>query len=101
MDNSSEADKVARTVMKNDPLIGTLVGVFGLSALVAVALCMLYVPNSRQLRSLQAQVSAINYRRAAVQSLANEAAAYSKQDPSINWVLESIKVKQQSNLTNP
>jgi len=88
--------------MKNDPLIAILTGVLALITLASVFLFFLYVKDSRELRSLQTQVVAINNRRAVVNALANEAVRYGEKDPSIKPVLEAVnlRVRQAGVVTN-
>ncbi len=76
--------------MKNEPLIGTLVGVLALCALASVVLCYLYVAKSRELRALQGQVMLVTNRRAAFNALIVDSIEYSKKNSAINPILEAI-----------
>jgi hypothetical protein len=78
--------------MKNNPLTTILLAVLAISAVWSVVLCGLYVRNTRDIRTLQAQAQFINYRQAAVQSLAKAAVEYSKTHPDINPLLEAAGI---------
>jgi hypothetical protein len=79
--------------MKNESLTGTLIGVLALGALASVVLCLFYISDTRELRSLSTQAVFINNRRAAVTALANEALEYSKKNPSIDPILQTAGLK--------
>ncbi len=79
--------------MKNTPLTTFLLGALTLSVLASVALCWLYISNTRELRSLQSQAAFINNNRAIITSLANDALEYSKTHPAIDPLLESVGFK--------
>ncbi len=79
--------------MKNSPLTTILLGVLTVSALASVVLCWLYISNTRELRSLQSQANIINNNRAVMTALANDALEYSKKNPAIDPILESVGLK--------
>ena len=79
--------------MKNSPLITILLGVLTVSALASVVLCWLYISNTRQLRSLQSQANMINNNRTVMTALANDTMEYSKKNPAIDPILESVGLK--------
>lgn len=79
--------------MKNTPLIAILLGVLTLSALASVVLCWLYISNTRELRTLQAQAAQINNNRALINALANDAMEYSKTHQAMEPILESVGLK--------
>jgi hypothetical protein len=79
--------------MKNSPLTTILLGVLTVSALASVVLCWLYISNTRELRSLQSQANIINNNRAVMTALANDAIEYSKKNPAIDPILESVGLK--------
>jgi hypothetical protein len=79
--------------MKNNPLNTILLGVLTLSALFSVVLCWLYISNTRELRSLQAQANIINNNRTVMTALANDTMEYSKKNPAIDPILESVGLK--------
>ena len=83
-------DTVPAIDMKNTPLITILLGVLTLSALASVVLCWLYISNTRELRSLQAQAAQINSNRALINALATDAIEYSKTHQDIEHILESV-----------
>jgi hypothetical protein len=79
--------------MKNTPLTTILLGVLTLSVLASVVLCWLYISNTRDLRTIQAQAAQINNNRALINSLANDTVEYSKTHPAIEPLLESVGLK--------
>jgi len=79
--------------MKNNPMTTVLLGVLTVSALLSVGLCWLYISNTRELRGLQVQAAMINNKRAAINALANDVAEYSKKNPAIDPILESVGLK--------
>jgi hypothetical protein len=79
--------------MKNSPLATILLGVLTLSALASVVLCWLYISNTRELRSLQGQANIINNNRTVMTALANDTMEYSKKNPAIDPILESVGLK--------
>ena len=79
--------------MKNNSLTTILLGVLTISALASVVLCWLYISNTRQLRTLQAQAASINNNRALINALAIDTVEYSKTHPAIDPILESAGLK--------
>ena len=79
--------------MKNNPLTTILLGVLTISSLASVVLCWLYISNTRQLRTLQAQAASINNNRALINALAIDTVEYSKTHPAIDPILESAGLK--------
>lgn len=79
--------------MKNNPLTTVLLGVLTCSALASVVLCYLFVTNTRQKNSLQSQANLIVYNRNFVGALVNDALEYSKKNPDIDPILESLRLK--------
>ena len=79
--------------MKNNPLTTVLLGVLTVSALLSVGFCWRYVSNARELRSLQTQANLINNNRTMINSLANDTVEYSKKNPAIDPILESVNLK--------
>jgi hypothetical protein len=79
--------------MKNNPLTTILLGVLTVSALASVVLCWLYISNTRELRSLQSQANMINNNRTVMTALANDTMEYSKKNPAIDPILESVGLK--------
>ena len=99
-------DTVPAIDMKNTPLTTILLGVLTLSALASVVLCWLYISNTRELRSLQAQAAQINSNRALINALATDAIEYSKthqdieHDSRIRW-LETSQAGPRHSPANP
>jgi hypothetical protein len=89
---TNEISKVAAIDMKS-PLITFLLAASGLSAVLSVIFCVLYVSSTRELRLLQGQMTFINGRINSVTALANEAFEYSKRNAAIDPILESIGMK--------
>ena len=81
------------------PLITFLLAALGMSAVLSVIFCALYVSSTRELRLLQGQMTFINGRINSVTALANEALEYSKRNPAIDPILESIGMKPARTLT--
>ncbi len=76
--------------MKSHPLTLALVAVACVGALVAAVLALTHVLSARELSRLQFQVNMVNRYHAIAQSLANDAAEYSKRNPAINEVLQLV-----------
>ena len=79
--------------MKSDPLISTLVGVLGLSALLSLGLCFLFIKDTRELRAVQPQLNGMNIRRAAINALVVDAVEYSKHNSDIDPLLIAVGAK--------
>jgi hypothetical protein len=79
--------------MKNNPMTTVLLGVLTVSALLSVGFCWRYVSTTRELRSLQTQANLINNNRTMINALANDAVEYSKKNPAIEPILESVGLK--------
>jgi hypothetical protein len=76
--------------MKNNPLTAVLLGVLAISAVFSVVVCALYIREARQVRQLEGIAMSIDQNRALVQSLAADAMEYSKRNPAIDPILESV-----------
>jgi hypothetical protein len=79
--------------MNKSPLPTILLAVLAVSALASVVLCWQYISNTRQLRQLNTSAAQINNNRAIINALATDAMEYSKRNPSIDPLLESIGAK--------
>ena len=79
--------------MKNNPLTTVLLGALTVSALLSVGFCWRYVSNTRELRGLQTQANMINNNRTMINALATDVAEYSKKNPAIDPILESVGLK--------
>jgi hypothetical protein len=79
--------------MKSNALITALNVVLACFLLMAAFLCIQYVFIARQLRSLTVQVAMINNSRPLLQALENDCLEYSKKNPAIDPILESVGLK--------
>ena len=79
--------------MKNNPLTSVLLGVLTVSTLASVVLCGMFNHNVRQKNSLQSQANQMAYNRNFVSALVNETLEYSKKNPDIDPILESLRLK--------
>jgi hypothetical protein len=93
LDNRGESVKVPPTDMKNNGMTTILLGILTLSALASVVLCWLYISNTRELRTLQGQANIINNNRTVINALASDTMEYSKKNPAIDPILESVGLK--------
>ena len=87
--------------MKNNPLTAILLGALTLSALASVVLCWVYIANTRELRSLETQTAFINNNRAVINGLLNDTIEYSKKNPAMVPILESIGWKVDKAAASP
>jgi|ERR1017187_7926815 hypothetical protein len=82
--------------MKHNLWTSVLTGAVAASALLSIILCLLYISDSRQLRAfqgrLQAELPGINNNRAAANALVNDTLEYSKKNPAIIPVLQSVGI---------
>ena len=76
--------------MKNSPLTTVLLGALTLSALASIGLCYGYISKSRQIHALHDQTVSMNNNRAVINALLNDTIEYSKRNPAIVPVLESV-----------
>jgi hypothetical protein len=79
--------------MRNNQLTNLLVGLTALSVVATSGLAAIYVRSVQKLNRLQYQSAVINRNRNLVNSLANEVLEYSKRNPSIDPVLQSVGLK--------
>ena len=79
--------------MKNNAMTRVLLGVLAISALLSVGFCWRYISNTRELRALQVQASTINNNRTMINALANDVVEYSKRNPAVDPILESVGLK--------
>jgi hypothetical protein len=89
LDNPAPAPVNWPCDMKNSPLTTVLLLLVLGSALGSIFYCWRLVSKNRELRNLQAQVNFINYKQAAMQSLAKDAQEYSKKNRAIDPILEA------------
>ncbi len=85
---------------RGSPLTTVLLTLVVISALASLVLCYIYNSNSREIRSLQGQAAMVNNNRAVINQLAAEALEYSKKNPSIDPILESVGLKLKPGATN-
>ena len=79
--------------MKQNPLGALLAGILLVGALASAALAVLYVNSMRDLQRLQYASTLITRNRNMANSLATEALEYSKRNPSIDPILQSVGIK--------
>jgi hypothetical protein len=81
----------------NNFLPAALLGLLFVSSVLAGLCALLYVRANGELRSLQAQANRISNHQVLARSLANDALEYSKSNPAINPLLESIGARRPTN----
>jgi hypothetical protein len=87
--------------MKNSPLITTLLALLAASALASAALCGFYVSYTRQYRALQTQAAMVQHNRMMFNTLLNDVVEYSKRNPAINPILDSLKTRPAAAASKP
>ncbi len=90
MDKQPKIAKVPATLMKNSPLTTILLLALTVSALASVIMCWAYISKTRELRALETQTAFINQNRAVINALLNDTIEYSKRNPAMIPVLESV-----------
>ena len=68
-------------------------GLTAFSAAASIILCGLMISSSREIMVLRLQANEVNNRRIAAASLINELAEYSKRNPDIAPILQSLAPK--------
>ena len=71
----------------------TLVGLLFICAIISAVCAILHMQSSDQLRGLQVQAAMMEQKRAVTRSLAQDAIEYSKRNPAIDPLLQSIGLK--------
>ena len=79
--------------MQKSPLTAILLTVLLVNVLATAVLAFGYIWQMREAQRLQAQINSINQTRNLVQTLANEALEYSKRNPAIDPLLQSVGLK--------
>lgn len=79
--------------MKNSPLTTILLVLVTVSALVSLGSFWGWIRTSRELRDLQTNVNNINGRNAAMNALIPDLLEYSKHNPAIDPILQSVGIK--------
>ena len=82
--------------MKNSPLITVLLAAVTASALASLVLCYMCISSSREFRALQSDAMQAQAKLNVVQHLIADAGEYSKSNPAIDPILESIGMKPRS-----
>jgi hypothetical protein len=84
-------------MLKEDPLGTALAALILLSVVLTAGLCYWYLQSARNYSLLQMEVSAINRNRTVAQQLAAETVEYSKTNPSILPLLQSVGINPKQN----
>jgi hypothetical protein len=79
--------------MKANSFSVFLIGVLIVGALAMAGLSIMYVRSVKALQKLQLQSAYINQNRAIMRDLASEAVEYSKRNPGMEKVLESVGIR--------
>lgn len=73
-----------------------LLGAVLIGALATAGLAVYYVRNVKKLQRLQIQAAVINQNRAIMRDLTTEAMEYSKRNPAMERVLDSVGIRQKA-----
>ena len=93
LDIRDRSAKVCPIDMKNNPLTSVLLGVLTVSTLASVVLCGMFNHNVRHKNSLQHDASVMINNRNVMSALVNDTLEYSKKNPDIDPILESLRLK--------
>ncbi len=93
LDKSRAHSLQSRIVMKKDPLAALLVGLLFVNGTISAVVAVWYGFDVRDLRRLQPQTVACQTRLNLAQALLNDALEYSKRNPAINPLLQSLNPK--------
>lgn len=74
-------------------LPSALIGLLLVSAVTAAVFTMVFIQSNRDLRRFQAQAASIQNNRLVAQAMANDCLEYSKRNPAIDPILQSIGLK--------
>ena len=85
--------------MRSNPITNLLVGLVALTVLATAGLTIYYVRLVQKLNVLQLQNAVINRNRTLATSLVNDAIEYSKRNPALEPVLQSIGIKTKAGVT--
>ena len=83
-------------VIRTNALTNLLVGLVTLSLLATAGLAFYYVRSVQYLNRLQFQTAMINRNRSLINSLVSESVEYSRRNPAIDPVLQSVGIKPKS-----
>jgi hypothetical protein len=76
--------------MKNTRLTSILIGLTAFSAVASLILCGIVIKRAREIGTLQMQAAAVQQNRMAATQLLGELNEYSKRDPQIRPILQSL-----------
>jgi hypothetical protein len=79
--------------MRNNAFTHLLVGLAALSIVATAGLAFYYVQTVRKLNLLQSEVANKNRNRALINALVNDTLEYSKRNPAIDPLLQSVNIK--------
>ena len=79
--------------MSKNPFAGVLIGLLFICGAVAAAFAVVYTISSCDLRKIQPQVAEIQGRLNLAQALLNDTLEYSKRNPDIDPLLQSLNFK--------
>ena len=79
--------------MKNSPITTVLLVALAVLSIWSAISCFKLISRSIEMRRIQTEVGRINARQTLIGSLVNEAVEYSKKNPAIDPLLESIGAK--------
>lgn len=82
--------------MRENFFANLLVGALLIGALATAGLAVFYVRGVKTLQKLQLQAAVINQNRAIMRDLTTEAVEYSKRNPAMEQVLDSVGIKLKS-----
>ncbi|MBC8002302.1 MAG: hypothetical protein H7X97_06910 [Opitutaceae bacterium] len=74
-------------------LPAVLISLLLVSAVTAAVFTVVFIQSNRDLRRLQAQAASIQNNRLVAQAMANDCLEYSKRNPAIDPILQSIGLK--------
>jgi hypothetical protein len=79
--------------MKNNLFTTVLTWLLATSVVLSIVFCLQYVFRTREMRRIQGEVSMYQQRHQFLNVLINDVVEYSKRDPGIDPVLESVGVR--------
>lgn len=82
--------------MKNSPITTVLLVTLAILSVISAIACVKFISRSRDIRQLQNRVGQINAHQALMNQLVSEVVEYSKKNPAIDPILESIGAKPAS-----
>jgi hypothetical protein len=79
--------------MKNNLFTTVLTWLLATSVILSIVFCLQYIYRTREMRTIQGEVNMYQQRHAFLNVLINDVAEYSKRDPGIDPILESVGVR--------